>query len=207
MAPPAGRHVTSSGVEIQLVEEHLIELPPYRVGRLAVQLLRIVEQVERRPDQRRPGFEQRPLCGQLGLDAGPLLANCHEPSAHLGRHRAARFHQVEQVLFLGVEIAQRLRQVLVHQLDAALLVASVAASTSRDPRREALRQPQRGVVPQHRRLGVLHAQVAARRMPGPAGRCRRSTSTRRRRPCARVRIRRDSMPRSWQRPHQSVLFK
>jgi len=50
-----------SCVQVNLVEKHLVELSTNRVGRLPVQLLQIVEQVERRPDQGRSGFQLRPL--------------------------------------------------------------------------------------------------------------------------------------------------
>ena len=50
-----------SCVQVNLVEKHVVELSTNRVGRLPVQLLRIVEQVERRPDQGRSGFQLRLL--------------------------------------------------------------------------------------------------------------------------------------------------
>jgi hypothetical protein len=62
-------------LEVELPEEHLVELPPHGVGGLAVQLLCVIEQVERRPNQRRARSQLRRLRGELRLGPSPLLAN------------------------------------------------------------------------------------------------------------------------------------
>ena len=51
--------------EIELLEEHAVQLAPYYVRGLPIQLLRVVEQIKRGAEDGGPGLEFWPVC-QLG---------------------------------------------------------------------------------------------------------------------------------------------
>jgi hypothetical protein len=97
-----------------LPKKTLVELPPDGVAGLPVELLRVVEKVEGGSDDRGTGFQPWPFGGQVGLGLGPFLGDRSQARTNLCNRDSTALGEVEEVVFLGVQVSEHLGEVLVH---------------------------------------------------------------------------------------------
>ena len=78
---------------------------------------------------------------------------------HLARHSTTHLDQIEQVLFLRVEVTKRLGEMVVHETSAICLVGQRVASAPRTRDAKPSGRRKRDVVTNYRSLGILDAHV------------------------------------------------
>jgi len=148
----------------------------------------------------------RLLLRELGLGANSFLPDGDEPGAHLGGHRGAGLDEIEQVLPFGFQVAKCLGQVFMHQPRALLLVAERGFQYLAHTGGEAPRQPQRHMMLQHCRFRILDPHVGGTTRPVLPRRAHEIPVLAAVPLCSGEK-QRDSIPRSWQRPHHRVLLR
>ncbi|WP_342800611.1 hypothetical protein [Nocardia sp. No.11] len=133
-------------VEVEAFEERPVEVASYLIGAGSVQIPRIGQEVEPSFEDLHPNSEFSVRRGETGFDSRPIGVNLPQAIFDLGLWQRAVGGQVEQSLFLGVEVFELLGHTAVHLTDAGLFVCHDLAEELTRRRLEPLWDAERPVV-------------------------------------------------------------
>ncbi|WP_329067798.1 hypothetical protein [Amycolatopsis sp. NBC_01480] len=109
-------------IDVELVEDDLVHGPPHSGATLAVELLRVTEQLERQCEELAPSVDLACCVGELIVDLSPLDLDGCNLLLDLGAWPRGVIQELHVAIFRGVQLGQAALQTLAQRVHAAKLI-------------------------------------------------------------------------------------